>query len=507
MLGSIWRSRRGRLALGAAVVALAGAPAAWADWATWGNGSMRQGLATESVLTSKNAKTLKLAWSRPIGGTGAAQPLAISGLAVPGGRIYVAASESGRVSAFVAQTGQLLWKRELGSLLTGCSQLPKGRFGITGTPTYDTTTGILYVADLDNLYALDVKTGADVPGWPIELGMDPHYEVVWGAIAQRGTNIYVATASYCDRRPYAGRVIRVDTIPPAHRAEAWYSVEDIVPGGGGIWGWGGVAITPDGHVWAATANANAKDLNNDAHWNAESIVELSDHLGLLQVGHAKGMPIHGDYGFGSTPVVFTPKGCTALVAAEGKDGVLYVWQRASLGKGPIAADPARLPRHAVRPARVGQPHPAAVPDDEHRLPGDPVRPAGAAGRRAELPGAAHVHAPARPRPGLGADDRERRRRGGPRQRPRGDRPHDRRHADRDPGRLGLGLRPADGDRQRRRGDGLEGQAHGLPAAAPPPATGWKLPVRQEGRSTPGAAEASSAAAVGDAPRKHPGRPG
>ena len=335
MLGSIWRSRRGRLALGAAVVALAGAPAAWADWATWGNGSMRQGLATESVLTSKNAKTLKLAWSRPIGGTGAAQPLAISGLAVPGGRIYVAASESGRVSAFVAQTGQLLWKRELGSLLTGCSQLPKGRFGITGTPTYDTTTGTLYVADLDNLYALDVKTGADVPGWPIELGMDPHYEVVWGAIAQRGTNIYVATASYCDRRPYAGRVIRVDTIPPAHRAEAWYSVEDIVPGGGGIWGWGGVAITPDGHVWAATANANAKDLNNDAHWNAESIVELSDHLGLLQVGHAKGMPIHGDYGFGSTPVVFTPKGCTALVAAEGKDGVLYVWQRASLGKGPL----------------------------------------------------------------------------------------------------------------------------------------------------------------------------
>jgi outer membrane protein assembly factor BamB len=334
MQGSIGRSRRARLALGAAVVALAAAPAAWADWATWGNGSMRQGVATESLLTSKNAKTLRLAWSRPIGGTGAAQPLAISGQAVPGGRIYVAAAESGTVSAFVAQTGQLLWKRELGSLLTGCTQLPKGRFGITGTPTYDTTTGVLYVAALNYLYALDVRTGLDAPGWPIELGMDPHYEVIWGAVAQRGTSVYVATASYCDRRPYAGRVIRVDTTPPAHRAETWYSVEDVVPGGGGIWGWGGVAITPDGHVWAATANANAKTLNDDAHWNAESVVELSDHLGLLQVGHAKGMPIHGDYGFGSTPVVFTPKRCAPLVAAEGKDGVLYVWQRAALGKGP-----------------------------------------------------------------------------------------------------------------------------------------------------------------------------
>ena len=31
---------------------------------------------------------------------------------------------------------------------------------------------------------------------------------------------------------------------------------DGAPGGGGIWGWGGVAITADGHVWAASANAN-----------------------------------------------------------------------------------------------------------------------------------------------------------------------------------------------------------------------------------------------------------
>src|SRR3954471_13494584 len=158
MRGSISRSgRRRRVAFGAVLVVLVAAPAAVADWATWGNGSMRQGLATESQLTSRNAKNLKLAWSRPIGGTGAAQPLSISGLAVPGGRIWVAASESGRVTAFVAQTGQVLWKRELGSLLTGCTQLPKGRFGITGTPTYDTTTGVLYVAALDNLFALDVK--------------------------------------------------------------------------------------------------------------------------------------------------------------------------------------------------------------------------------------------------------------------------------------------------------------------------------------------------------------
>ena len=47
------------------------------------------------------------------------------------------------------------------------------------------------------------------------------------------------------------------------------------------------------------------------------------------------MPHHGDFGFGSTPVVFNAHGCGSLVAAEGKDGVVYLWQRAKLAAGPV----------------------------------------------------------------------------------------------------------------------------------------------------------------------------
>src|SRR5262245_4996681 len=127
----------GALAALVAMAACLALPAeARADWVTWGNGAMRQGVATESQLTSHNAKRLRMAWPRPIGGVGAAQPLSISGQAVPGGRIYLVASESGRVTAFVALNGAVLWTRELGFVNTACSELPHGQFGITGTPTY-----------------------------------------------------------------------------------------------------------------------------------------------------------------------------------------------------------------------------------------------------------------------------------------------------------------------------------------------------------------------------------
>jgi hypothetical protein len=49
------------------------------------------------------------------------------------------------------------------------------------------------------------------------------------------------------------------------------------------------------------------------------------------------MPLHGDYGFGSTPALFTPTGCPPMAAAESKNGSLYVWNRTN-----VALPPQRL---------------------------------------------------------------------------------------------------------------------------------------------------------------------
>jgi hypothetical protein len=207
---------------------------------------------------------------------------------------------------------------------------------VTGPPVYDPVGGFVYMAATDKLWALNVRTGAPRIGWPVTLPVDQYHEHVWGALALGNGHVYFAIASYCDRRPYSGRVLSVATRSGAID-HSWtvVSTPGGEPGGGGIWGWGGVAMTADGHIWAATANANVSAGGDEAQGHAESVVELSSALGLVAASQAAGMPTKGDFGFGSTPIVFSPKRCSPLVAAEGKDGALYVWRRSQLAAGPV----------------------------------------------------------------------------------------------------------------------------------------------------------------------------
>ena len=332
------------LAVAAAALSLAAAaplaaPAAdGPGWTTWGNGPLRQSRASASQLTTANAGKLKLAWSRPLGGVGAAQPLYLKNIAIKGAKrdIYVAASESGRVSAFDALTGKVLWTHDVGSVDTGCAQMPKGIFGITGTPVYDPASGYLYLAATSQLWALDVTTGEARQGWPVAMPMDQYHEHVWGALALGNGHVYFGIASYCDRRPYSGRVLAVST-KTGTVDHSWTAVDtgNGEPAGGGIWGWGGIALTSDGHVWAAVANANIAAGASEAVDHAESVVELSSSLALLSGSHATGMPERGDFGFGSTPIVFRSTTCGPMVASEGKDGAVYLWQKGKLAAGPV----------------------------------------------------------------------------------------------------------------------------------------------------------------------------
>ena len=301
------------------------------DWPTWGNSAARTGVATISSVRSANARTLQLAWSRPLDAASTAQPLYVRD--ARGGE-YVTATAAGTLSAFAATNGALRWKAALGAQQTHCQQLPKGLFGITGTPVYDRTTRTVYAVSVGVLHAISAVNGKEQPGWPLALPMDPAHEHVWGALALRNGALYLGTAAFCDVQPWKGRLIRVDLV--SHATAEWDSVPTPGSnGGGGIFGWGGVSIDPrTGNVWAATANAAGPDAPTDGVFDAESIVELTPALQKLQSSHAPGMPPHGDYGFGSTPTLFHPTGCPALAGAESKNGSLYVWQQANLALAP-----------------------------------------------------------------------------------------------------------------------------------------------------------------------------
>ena len=102
--------------------AQAGAPQG--DWSTWGNSTHAQRHRdAQQGRQRDSAKTLTLAWSRPLDAVVTAQPLFI---ADSRGGEYVTATAAGTLSAFAAKNGGLRWRAALGSQNTHCAQLPKG---------------------------------------------------------------------------------------------------------------------------------------------------------------------------------------------------------------------------------------------------------------------------------------------------------------------------------------------------------------------------------------------
>jgi outer membrane protein assembly factor BamB len=309
-----------------------------ADWATWGNSPARTGRATASRLNVRNAGRLEKAWSAPLGAVVDGQPLYATNIATTTGRrnLYLVATEAGSVFALDARTGKRVWRAELGAVHLGCSQLPGGNYGVTGAMTYDASRQTVFASSTNQLWALDVRTGKPEAGWPVTLPFDPRQLHAWGALAQLGDNVYVPTASYCDRPPFQGGVIRVDVA--TRTMTPWYPVPVAAGNGGGsVWGWGGVALDPaDGDVWAATGNAIAgPEVANDRAGAADALVDLSADLSEARaVSQPANIPTSGDYDFGATPLLFRPRGCAPLVAALNKDGDLYLWRRDQLAKGP-----------------------------------------------------------------------------------------------------------------------------------------------------------------------------
>jgi outer membrane protein assembly factor BamB len=96
------------------------------------------------------------------------------------GAILVVATEDNVAQAIDAATGAEVWRRSLGKPAPR-SSLPCGDIdplGITGTPIIDETTEAIYLdAAVDApsglrhlVFALSLKDGSVLPGWPVDVG-------------------------------------------------------------------------------------------------------------------------------------------------------------------------------------------------------------------------------------------------------------------------------------------------------------------------------------------------
>ncbi len=239
------------------------------DVTTYKNDLARTGQnLTETMLTTANVNSTKFGLLRKLAVTGKvdAQPLYLSQLSVSGSlhNVVFVATEHDLVYAFdVGHRRDALErfraaKGETPSDNRGCGQVSP-EIGVTATPVIDRNAGahgVIYVVAMSKdaqgkyhqrLHALDVTTGGELFGGPIEVQATfpksggtttfapGQYKERPGLLLLNGV-VYLSFSSHCDAGPYTAWIIGYNQSTLAQT-----NVLNIAPNGGGpsIWMSGG----------------------------------------------------------------------------------------------------------------------------------------------------------------------------------------------------------------------------------------------------------------------------
>jgi outer membrane protein assembly factor BamB len=318
-----------------------GLPAEPVAWTSYANDNQLRNSVSSKSLTRENVPRLLPLWTTKLDGAIYASPLALK---VGGRQLLYVVTEGGLVYALSAASGAIVWQRDLGTVATEeC-----GTWGITSTGAIDEKRGLLFVIGATgSLHALDVATGSESEGYPRQIVSETKYEYVWGGLRIAAGRLYIPIASYCDVGPPDGGFPEGRLVSsPLDRPDA-VDVWDPVPGPenlGGVWGWGGVSVDPaDGSIYTAVGNSHTWSVECGCYVDdvgyGDHIVHLTADLTSTLDSQSPSIPATGDYDFGAAPLLFQPKGCPPLAAANNKIGSLFIWNRRDLAAGPIASIP------------------------------------------------------------------------------------------------------------------------------------------------------------------------
>jgi len=333
---------------------------------------------SETVLTPANVNTGSFGklFSQTVDGAIYAQPLYMSGINIPGqgvhNMVYVA-TENASVYAFDADNNQganskPLWTASFTDPAMGITAVPSSdegcgdiapEIGITGTPVIDPSTNTLYVVAntkengtyVQRLHALDVTTGAEKFGGPVEIQGTYDGQTFNALITNQraglllqGGVVYIGWASHCDFGPFTGWIMAYDarTLTQKH---VWTVTTNY--GDGGVWmGGTGLAGDGQGNIFFATGNGTF----DAAMWGCQfgdSIVKMGMATGRLRSAASSTFRVkdyftpedqeyldENDFDLGSGGVVLLPPqpGTSAqLLVQSGKEGTIFLANRASLG--------------------------------------------------------------------------------------------------------------------------------------------------------------------------------
>lgn len=238
-------------------------------WPTYHGTNDRHGAVSGLARPSR----LTRAWSHSVDGAVYGQPIVV-------GSTVIAATENDTVYGLEFATGRRIWQRHLGTPVSA-SALPCGNIdplGITGTPAYDSDTGLVFVVaettgSSHDLFALEPATGAVRFSRNLDVTTrDRKAEQQRGALAVANGRVYVPFGGlFGDCGDYVGYVASVPTTGSG--ATTHYEVPTAREAG--IWAASGPAISASGDVFVSVGNGASAGPPYDG---SDSVLRLAPDL-------------------------------------------------------------------------------------------------------------------------------------------------------------------------------------------------------------------------------------
>jgi uncharacterized protein (TIGR03437 family) len=273
-------------------------------------------VSSETQLNQNQISNLQRTWDLSVGA-----PLA-SGVTVSNDVLYFG-DWSGYFHAVNAQTGTELWETFVGKAPD--PQVPDCDPGIGVTSQATVVGNRVYVGGGDSaVYALDRSTGTQI--WRVSLADPASGSYIWSSIVPYQNAIYVGVASLGDCPLVRGAIVRIDPSDPQQPLISYLMDPDET--GAGVWSTPAIDASTN-TMFLNTGNGDIQDIST-GNW---SEAMLAVDAGTLEIKASFLLPpdeVDADLDWGSSPTLFTPPGGVPLVAATGKDGVLYALQQADL---------------------------------------------------------------------------------------------------------------------------------------------------------------------------------
>ena len=296
---------------------LLGNYAAAADWTMYlGDPAHSSYLPAETELNPSNLSQLQQLWRLNVGASVA------SGVTTSNGTLFFGAWD-GYLYSVNGATGDVLWK-----VFLGVAPAPSGAdcqppIGVTAQPVVD--GDVVYAAGGDSaVYALNRSTGAI--RWRTSLADPQSGAYLWSSLLLDSGAIYIGIASLGDCPLVRGGVARISLSDPSHPL-----VRYLMPDGGlGAGVWSTPAMDDQNNLlYVTTGNADLQDANSGS-WGSALLALDATTLAIRAWFFKPIASFDPDSDWGSSPTLFQTADGRQCVAANGKDGVMYVLNRADL---------------------------------------------------------------------------------------------------------------------------------------------------------------------------------